>query len=315
MERIFDDIKEEITCCLCVDLFEDPRFLYCGHSLCKECILSIYDNSKNKDLNCPICRKDFEIKDREDINNLPKNFDVANIVEKIKNFKPLDINNTNSVMPSAPPLTFEDIKLLTDVPDIENNQNQPKNDEENEISNNNNMEELKEDIKFSPFIIQWFKVGIIFEKWKKSTWFAPLGFQLSSLSTMHSFYVPYYILDILVRVKYTGEVRKTIHNLDGELDYRWNRISCSRSSAYNDVISIACSSEEKYYDVMSRIKFNEDSFNDNSTGIVYKIVQGFSSILGLKKSTNNIDLDIEAEDIPQLPFIDWRICLERKKKI
>jgi len=132
---------------------------------------------------------------------------------------------------------------------------------------------------------------------------------------MHSFYVPYYILDILVRVKYTGEVRKTIHNLDGELDYRWNRISCSRSSAYNDVISIACSSEEKYYDVMSRIKFNEDSFNDNSTGIVYKIVQGFSSILGLKKSTNNIDLDIEAEDIPQLPFIDWRICLERKKNL
>ena len=46
-------IKEkEFECPICIDIFELPIVLCCGHTFCKKC-LEIHKENSNK---CPICR-------------------------------------------------------------------------------------------------------------------------------------------------------------------------------------------------------------------------------------------------------------------
>jgi hypothetical protein len=68
-----NQIKDEIeyTCCICINLFEEPRLLPCGHSVCKNCLLSCRQNK------CPLCRKYF-LKEQ-----LVPNNSISEIINKL----------------------------------------------------------------------------------------------------------------------------------------------------------------------------------------------------------------------------------------
>ena len=54
-----DEVPKEYECCVCMQLLRPPVRLTCGtsdlHRVCGECM----DSLKNKQLNCPLCRKDL----------------------------------------------------------------------------------------------------------------------------------------------------------------------------------------------------------------------------------------------------------------
>ena len=91
---ILVNIKEEVTCPICLELLTEPLSLDCGHTFCKACITA---NSKKSmvseegESSCPVCRIRYQP------GNLRPNRHVANIVEMLREVKwsPEEEQNTD----------------------------------------------------------------------------------------------------------------------------------------------------------------------------------------------------------------------------
>uniref|UniRef100_H3A5Q4 Tripartite motif containing 35 n=1 Tax=Latimeria chalumnae TaxID=7897 RepID=H3A5Q4_LATCH len=69
-------LEDEMTCCVCQELFKDPVTLRCGHNFCQECVCEYWKEKTSQ--SCPICRADSAISD------LKINYTLRNIVETYK---------------------------------------------------------------------------------------------------------------------------------------------------------------------------------------------------------------------------------------
>lgn len=38
-KNLMEDLAAEVQCHICLELFEDPRLLGCGHTFCKDCLV------------------------------------------------------------------------------------------------------------------------------------------------------------------------------------------------------------------------------------------------------------------------------------
>ncbi|KAM7329133.1 hypothetical protein ACRRTK_010746 [Alexandromys fortis] len=76
-------VKEEVTCPICLELLKDPVSADCDHIFCRACITLNYESRKGKEGEgiCPVCRVSYLF------GNLRPNRHVANIVERLKEFK------------------------------------------------------------------------------------------------------------------------------------------------------------------------------------------------------------------------------------
>ncbi|XP_060689215.1 E3 ubiquitin/ISG15 ligase TRIM25-like [Hemiscyllium ocellatum] len=70
--------EEELTCAVCLHVYQDPVILPCQHSFCLNCINNTWkDVNIESGVSCPQCRRTFKPKPQ-----LQKNFTLRNIVEK-----------------------------------------------------------------------------------------------------------------------------------------------------------------------------------------------------------------------------------------
>nr|Q1ACD5.1 RecName: Full=Tripartite motif-containing protein 5; AltName: Full=RING-type E3 ubiquitin transferase TRIM5; AltName: Full=TRIM5alpha [Saguinus oedipus]ABC33741.1 tripartite motif 5 alpha [Saguinus oedipus] len=78
--RILVNIKEEVTCPICLELLTEPLSLDCGHSFCQACITANHKESTphQGERSCPLCRMSYPSE------NLRPNRHLANIVERLK---------------------------------------------------------------------------------------------------------------------------------------------------------------------------------------------------------------------------------------
>ncbi|XP_041068296.1 nuclear factor 7, brain-like [Carcharodon carcharias] len=78
-EKQFEKIKNEATCSICLDFYEDPVILDCGHNFCRACILQCWDREPGQGkVTCPECRTEFLQR------NVRPNRCVSNIVESVR---------------------------------------------------------------------------------------------------------------------------------------------------------------------------------------------------------------------------------------
>ncbi len=50
------DLIDDVTCTVCLDVFSKPRNLFCGHALCSECLEALCVAGRRE---CPVCRREF----------------------------------------------------------------------------------------------------------------------------------------------------------------------------------------------------------------------------------------------------------------
>uniref|UniRef100_A0A8C5N2K1 Uncharacterized protein n=1 Tax=Leptobrachium leishanense TaxID=445787 RepID=A0A8C5N2K1_9ANUR len=73
------DLRAEVTCSICTDIYTDPVTLPCGHSFCRLCITKTWDNQEERESSCPECRRRFRVKPE-----LKRNLRLSNIAESLR---------------------------------------------------------------------------------------------------------------------------------------------------------------------------------------------------------------------------------------
>lgn len=72
-----DLMEDELTCPICLEVFSEPRMLYCGHNFCSSCLENVLRKQEEKgEYSCPECSWEFQDKPTP-----KRNFKLANIVE------------------------------------------------------------------------------------------------------------------------------------------------------------------------------------------------------------------------------------------
>lgn len=81
-----EDIKQEVTCTICLQLFTDPRALSCNHTYCLVCLQG-FQTSSTKKKNCPMCREN-SIPVKKDLLDLPANLLAVDLLGLIRQHEP-----------------------------------------------------------------------------------------------------------------------------------------------------------------------------------------------------------------------------------
>ncbi|XP_041432516.1 E3 ubiquitin/ISG15 ligase TRIM25-like [Xenopus laevis] len=72
------DVREELSCSICLSIYTDPVMLPCGHNFCQDCIGKVLDTQEGSgSYTCPECREEYQERPA-----LHRNRTLGNIAEK-----------------------------------------------------------------------------------------------------------------------------------------------------------------------------------------------------------------------------------------
>ncbi|XP_073472862.1 uncharacterized protein [Aquarana catesbeiana] len=78
------DLRKELECSICLNIYTDPVTLKCGHNFCRDCIGRVWDTQERSGgYSCPECREEFQ-----DRPALHRNITLRNIVENFLSTHP-----------------------------------------------------------------------------------------------------------------------------------------------------------------------------------------------------------------------------------
>ena len=75
MESLLKNLKEHVTCSICLDTFTDPKTITCLHTFCFECIKKhALISQRNGKFRCPECQAEIDLPEANRFDKLPSRF-------------------------------------------------------------------------------------------------------------------------------------------------------------------------------------------------------------------------------------------------
>ncbi|XP_044930903.1 E3 ubiquitin-protein ligase TRIM50 isoform X1 [Mustela putorius furo] len=71
------ELEDRLQCPICLEVFKEPMMLQCGHSYCKDCLVSL-SRHLDSELRCPVCRQEV------DSSSPPPNVSLARVIEALQ---------------------------------------------------------------------------------------------------------------------------------------------------------------------------------------------------------------------------------------
>ena len=104
MRTLFYNLREEVSCPVCSDLFKDPRQLPCLHSFCLHCLKHWHQTSGGQNaFRCPKCQALSRVPASGDLKDLPTSFYLNGMIDvlAIKECKTTQVTCGNCDMKSS----------------------------------------------------------------------------------------------------------------------------------------------------------------------------------------------------------------------
>ena len=77
--KVKQALEKEVTCPLCLDLFNEPKKLPCDHVYCKDCLKGLALRSLNQSISCPECRTNTNVPNGN-VNDFPTAFRMNRLI-------------------------------------------------------------------------------------------------------------------------------------------------------------------------------------------------------------------------------------------
>ena len=82
LTTLFYNLREEVSCSVCSDLFTDPKHLSCLHSFCLKCLKGWYETCGGGDaIRCPKCQTFSQVPGSGDLKDLPTSFYLNGLID------------------------------------------------------------------------------------------------------------------------------------------------------------------------------------------------------------------------------------------
>ena len=79
---LMHNLKEEVTCSVCIHLFEEPKQLPCLHIFCLECLNDLARTStRHGKIKCPLCQSEVGVPESGSMETLPDCFYLKNLLD------------------------------------------------------------------------------------------------------------------------------------------------------------------------------------------------------------------------------------------
>ena len=82
LTTLFYNLREEVSCSVCSDLFTDPKHLSCLHSFCLKCLKGWYETCGGGEvIRCPKCQTFSQVPASGDLKDLPTSFYLNGLID------------------------------------------------------------------------------------------------------------------------------------------------------------------------------------------------------------------------------------------
>ena len=96
VKHVKDNLHEEVSRCLCMSPFTDPKILPCFHTFCLRCLNELQrTNGKLGEITCPECGRTFQVTGSGYPEDLPANFRM-NSLSDVMDIKKCNIAGVKS---------------------------------------------------------------------------------------------------------------------------------------------------------------------------------------------------------------------------
>ena len=76
------NLKEEVTCSVCMQLYTNPKQLPCLHIFCLQCLNNLNrTNAHYGKIKCPLCQREVAVPESGTLETLPNCFHMKNLLD------------------------------------------------------------------------------------------------------------------------------------------------------------------------------------------------------------------------------------------
>ena len=82
IKTLLHNLREEVSCPVCTNIYKDPKHLPCLHSFCLQCLKHWHRSSHGRDtIRCPKCQAVSKVPDSGDLKDLPTSFYLNGLID------------------------------------------------------------------------------------------------------------------------------------------------------------------------------------------------------------------------------------------